>query len=203
MLARKGYIGPIKNLALKSILQNISTKLLANENWVSCYFAVKFGRKTCQRSVWTCKKTRRKCHPCIHFNAIKETHSIRRHLFSKYSTKENRNIAEREQFPLMLGYGITISIKPRGWLSRMYLCTAKEFSKQDSCQWVLVGLRLQWVFYFLITEKGYVRSPRWPNFHFNTMSLFILIVTSKIKIVFFDVFMHFELWWYAVGAVTI
>ena len=44
----------------------------------------------------------------VHFNAIKETHSIRRHLFSKYSTKENRNIAEREQFPLMLGYGITI-----------------------------------------------------------------------------------------------
>ena len=26
----------------------------------------------------------------VHFNAIKETHSIRRHLFSKYSTKETQ-----------------------------------------------------------------------------------------------------------------
>ena len=37
----------------------------------------------------------------VPLNALKETHSILRHLFSKYST-------EREQFPLMLGYGITI-----------------------------------------------------------------------------------------------
>ena len=80
---------------------------------MSSYFAVKFGMKTCQLSVWKCKKLGENV-IYAHFNAIKGTHLILRHLFSKNSTKENRNIAERErgrereQFPLMLGYGITI-----------------------------------------------------------------------------------------------
>ena len=44
----------------------------------------------------------------VHFSSIHETHRIQRRSFTKYSLVENRNIAEREQFPLTLGYGLTI-----------------------------------------------------------------------------------------------
>lgn len=44
----------------------------------------------------------------IHFQQIQETHTIHRCMFSVYNAVKKCNVAEREQFPLTLGYAITI-----------------------------------------------------------------------------------------------
>ncbi|XP_052809554.1 ATP-dependent DNA helicase PIF1-like [Mya arenaria] len=42
------------------------------------------------------------------FSDINQTHDIKRHLFSKYGMTRKCVVAEREQFSLVLGYGMTI-----------------------------------------------------------------------------------------------
>ncbi|XP_060601956.1 uncharacterized protein LOC132755165 [Ruditapes philippinarum] len=44
----------------------------------------------------------------VYFSAINETHNIKRYLFSKYSVTKKSVVAQREQFPLVLGYSMTI-----------------------------------------------------------------------------------------------
>lgn len=44
----------------------------------------------------------------VHFPDIKETHTLKRHKFTVYSPHNRCNVAEKEQFPLTLGYAMTI-----------------------------------------------------------------------------------------------
>jgi len=44
----------------------------------------------------------------VYFPSIDQTHEIKRFLFTKYNSVQKSIVAEREQFPLVLGYGMTI-----------------------------------------------------------------------------------------------